>query len=101
MFRKLRLIELGVRQLTGENSEKMIYLAESLSLQEVADKRYELVYYETIIQGEFAMNIEDIKRNEFFANQLLGAVLRSTKLSLDSAEAEAFNLSVPVTFKIQ
>ena len=63
MLKKLRLIELGVRQLTGENSEKMIYLTESLSLEEVADKRYQLMYYEAIIQGEYAMNIEDIKNN--------------------------------------
>lgn len=63
LFKKLRLIELGVRQLTGENSEKMIYLTESLSLGEVADKRYQLMYYKAIIQGEYAINIEDIKNN--------------------------------------
>lgn len=78
MLKKLRLIELGVRQLTGENSEKMIYLTESLSLEKMVDKRYQLMYYEAIIQGEYAMNIEDIKNNEFFANQLSGAVLRNT-----------------------
>ena len=63
MFKRLRLVELGVRQLTGENSEKMIYLTESLSLEKMVDKRYQLMYYETIIQGEYAMNIEDIKNS--------------------------------------
>ena len=64
LFKRLRLVELGVRQLTtGENSEKMIYLTESLSLEELADKRCQLMYYEAIIQGEYAMNIEDIKNS--------------------------------------
>ena len=39
----------------------MVYLTEALSLEEVAEKRAQLEYYEAIIQGKLAINFEDIK----------------------------------------
>ena len=77
----------------------MVYLTEALSLEEVAEKRAQLEYYEAIIQGKLAINFQDIKSHQIQINQLLTGVLGKSQISID-LPTETYTLTSPVTFTI-
>lgn len=63
IFRKIRLMEVALGHLTSRHQQALMNLTKPPSLQEVENKRQCMQYYNEIIRGKFALNIEDINKN--------------------------------------
>lgn len=61
LFRKIQLIELVLSYLTDPNETTLQFLTNPPTLTQVQNRRECMEYYNAVIRGKVAINIEDIK----------------------------------------
>lgn len=86
LFRKLRLIDLGICRLVRDQEVKMLYLTEPPCLSQVEERRMYLEYYNSIIEGKLAVNIQDLRSQDFRINQLFTRLIGGPSLFIIPTE---------------
>lgn len=67
----MRLIEMTLGVLLSHEEQKLLYLTEPPTLSEVESKNNFMGYYDTIIQGNLTVNLNDLRRSNFMGPSLL------------------------------